>query len=121
MGKPPAVGLTFPGCHLYLRVSPVEDRLSPSVATDVDLRRHRWRFPACLARAVRGPERFRGGCSFGADIARDDDSPARVERRFSCARSVPVDAGTVRDPAWSFESAARSGDVAGVDRLDQRV
>ena len=38
-------------------------------------------FQRCLARPVRLPERFRGGCSFGVVITGGDaDSPGRVLR-----------------------------------------
>jgi hypothetical protein len=69
-GEASCSGSDFPGCHRYLRVSPgralafpVGDHLVSSRVGRLDTS---WRFPACLTRAVRGPERFRGGCSFGA-------------------------------------------------------
>jgi hypothetical protein len=48
--------------------------------------------PECPARAVRWPERFRGGCSFGASDWRAEDSPARgdqTQRRYQRRTALP--------------------------------
>ncbi len=54
----------FPRCHRYLRVLP-HRRAPPPPPRTWRMGWWRCRFPACLTRTVRVPERFRGGCSFG--------------------------------------------------------
>ena len=64
-----------PGCLRCLCVSPVR-------AFPVGARVRRLLSSACLTHSVRSPERFRGGCSFGAgDAGCVVDSPERGHRR----------------------------------------
>ena len=107
-----------------LRTSPgppgaISCTAAPAAAPECGLPLCRRSLQSCLDRAVRVPERFRGGCPFGAPRCDGEDSPTRVvgtstlPRPAAAARGAPprragTSAAGVGQPVWRAARRAES-------------